>query len=139
MSRPFSHRIRVRYSDCDPQGHLFNAHYLTYFDIALTELWRERLGRYQAMVDGGVDMVVKRATVEYAAPARFDDEVDVEVDVQRIGTTSMVTRCRVARDGQELAVGEMVHVFVEVPGGTKVEVPPDVRAALEPLSRADPG
>ena len=38
----FRHPIRVRYNECDPQGHVFNANYLAYFDIAMTELWRER-------------------------------------------------------------------------------------------------
>jgi len=41
MSAPFVHRLRVRWSECDPQGIVFNAHYLAFFDLALTELWRE--------------------------------------------------------------------------------------------------
>ena len=61
MSEPFRHRLRVRYNECDPQGVVFNANYLTYFDLTMTELWRE-LGGYQAMVDAGVDMVVAEAT-----------------------------------------------------------------------------
>ena len=43
--REFRHTIRVRYNECDPQGHVFNANYLAYFDLAMTELWRE-LGGY---------------------------------------------------------------------------------------------
>ena len=38
---PFSHRLRVRYGECDAQGIVFNANYLAYVDVALTELWRE--------------------------------------------------------------------------------------------------
>src|SRR5918997_4455533 len=51
----FVHRLRVRYSECDPQGVVFNAHYVTYFDIALTELWREAIGPYTAMTATGTD------------------------------------------------------------------------------------
>ena len=71
MSEPFRHRLRVRYNECDPQGVVFNANYLTYFDLTMTELWRE-LGGYQAMVDAGVDMVVAEATdpLPLAAPLR---------------------------------------------------------------------
>ena len=72
----FRHRLRVRYNECDPQGVVFNANYLTYFDITMGELWRE-LGGYQAMVDAGVDMVVAEATIRYLAPLRFDDEIEV--------------------------------------------------------------
>ena len=45
MGAPFRHRIRVRWNECDPQGVVFNANYLAYFDVALTELWREAAGR----------------------------------------------------------------------------------------------
>ena len=41
MSDPFRHRLRVRYNECDPQGVVFNANYLTYFDLTMGELWRE--------------------------------------------------------------------------------------------------
>ena len=67
MSETFRHRLRVRYNECDPQGVVFNANYLTYFDITMGELWRE-LGGYHAMVDAGVDMVVAEATIRYLAP-----------------------------------------------------------------------
>ena len=45
----FVHRLRVRYNECDAQGHVFNANYFVYFDIILTELWREALGSYEAL------------------------------------------------------------------------------------------
>ena len=44
MGQTFTHRIRVRYSECDAQGVVFNANYYAYFDLLLTELWREAIG-----------------------------------------------------------------------------------------------
>ena len=79
VSAIFTHRLRVRYSECDPQGVVFNANYVTYFDIALTELWREAIGPYAEMMAGGADMVVAEARVRYLAPARFDDVLDVAI------------------------------------------------------------
>ena len=64
MAEPFRFTQRVRYHECDPQGVVFNANYLTYFDVTMTELWRE-LGGYQAMVEAGVDMVVAEARILY--------------------------------------------------------------------------
>ena len=72
VREPFRHRLRVRYNECDPQGVVFNANYLTYLDITMGELWRE-LGGYQEMVDAGVDMVVAEANIRYRAALRFDD------------------------------------------------------------------
>ena len=52
MGEPFRHRLRVRYHECDPQGVVFNANYLAYFDIALTELWRDAVGGYASLAEG---------------------------------------------------------------------------------------
>ena len=55
-------QLRVRYGECDPQGVVFNAHYLAYFDTSITELWRAAFGSYQAMLDRGVDIVLAEAS-----------------------------------------------------------------------------
>ena len=86
---PFTHALRVRYNECDPQGHVFNANYLAYFDLTMTELWRE-LGGYQAMVEAGADLVVAEANVRYRQPLRFDDEFDALLTVEKLGETSIV-------------------------------------------------
>ena len=130
MGASHSHRIRVRYGECDPQGVVFNAHYFAYFDIALTELWREVLGGYTTMMEEGVDLVVAEATARYKAPARFDDELDLEVEVTRAGTTSMATSLRIRRDGELLVEGEMVHVFIDRAALTKTPIPDRIRSAL---------
>lgn len=126
-----SHRFRVRYLECDQQGVVFNSHYLAYFDLGLTELWRAALGSYQAMLDAGHDVVVVEATVRYLRPARFDDEVDVETRVLSFGTTSMRIANRLVRTADDalLAKGDLAYVFVDRSGG-KVAVPEAIRGAL---------
>jgi acyl-CoA thioester hydrolase len=128
------HRLRVRYSDCDPQGVLFNANYLTYFDIAITELWREAMGSYQAMHEIGVDLVVAEATVRYRAPVRFDAEVDLIATVSRLGNTSLTTAIAIDSELGRHADGEIRHVFVELGGTGKTPMPDRVREALEPFT-----
>ena len=128
---PFVHRLRVRFHECDPQGVVFNAHYFTYFDIALTEMWRAAFGSYQSVVEQGTDVVVVEATATYRAPARFDEEIDVELGVARLGTTSMTTETAIRRDGQLLVVGRLVHVFVDPSTMAKQEIPAHIRAGLE--------
>ena len=128
---PLRHRLRVRYSDCDPQGVLFNAHYLTYFDIAITELWREALGSYETMQELGVDLVVAEATVRYRLPVRFDAEVDLIASVSHLGNTSLITAIAINSEAGLHAEGEIRHVFVELGGHEKTPMPDRVREALE--------
>jgi acyl-CoA thioester hydrolase len=125
------HELRVRYADCDAQGRVFNANYFTYFDIGLTELWREAVGPYGEMMARGVDLAVAEASARFLDGARFDDLVAIEIAVERLGATSMVTAARVRRDGRVLVVGRMVHVFVRMDTLAKTPIPPDIRAALE--------
>ena len=132
MGSSFRHRVRVRYSDCDPQGVLFFANHLTYFDIAITELWREAIGPYGEMIDAGVDIVVAEATLRYLAPVPFDEEVEVSAEVTRLGKTGMTTRLRILRDGAVASEGELRHVFVSAGGNEKRQIPAEVRAGLEP-------
>ena len=129
---PFVHRLRVRFHECDPQGVVFNAHYFAYFDVALTEMWREAFGSYRKVVAQGTDVVVVEAAATYRAPARFDEELDVELAIARLGTTSMTTQTAVRRDGELLVEGRMVHVFVDAKTLLKQEIPDRVRAGLEP-------
>ena len=94
---PFVHPLRVRYAECDPQQIVFNANYFAYFDVAMTELWRAAMGRYAAMLDRGVDMVVAEASARFLGAARFDDELELEVSITRLGRTACTTRHRVLR------------------------------------------
>jgi acyl-CoA thioester hydrolase len=129
VSESFRHSLRVRYNECDPQGVVFNANYLTYFDITMGELWRE-LGGYQEMVEAGVDMVVAEATVRYLAPLRFDDEIEVVARVTRLGDTSMTTELVIEAGGEPAAEGELRHVFVESGGGSTAPIPDPIRDGL---------
>ncbi len=131
MSEPFSHVLRVRYGECDSQGVVFNANYFAYFDVALTELWREAVGGYTEMMDAGVDMVVAEARARYLAPAGFDDELAIDVLVTRLGTTSMTTRMSVRRAETVVVKGEMRHVFIDAATKRKIEIPADIRRGLE--------
>ena len=71
MPASIVHELRVRYGECDPQGIVFNANYLLYFDVAFTELWREAVGSWQEMVErDGVDAVVREAKLRFRSPAR---------------------------------------------------------------------
>jgi acyl-CoA thioester hydrolase len=131
----FVHHLRVRYNECDAQGHVFNANYLVYFDVALTEMWREALGSYEALTAAGLDLVVAETGVRFRTPARFDDELEIALEIERLGNTSMVSTIRIVRDGDTLAEGRIVHIFVRADRlGEKAPIPDHVRQMLRRYS-----
>ena len=132
MSRVFTHRVRVRYYECDPQGVVWNANFLNYLDIAHTELMREARGPYSELIEAGIDVVMAEARLRFLVPAHFDDELDIDLDLPRVGTTGMTVRTIMRRDAAVLIEGEARYVYVESRSGEKTPIPEDVRSALEP-------
>jgi acyl-CoA thioester hydrolase len=132
MGKPFAHQLRVRYVECDPQGVVFNSHYLAYFDINITELWRAAFGGYRVMTDRGIDLVVAEAQVRYRSSARFDDELTLEIAVTQIGNTAITTSHRITREGELIAEGTERHVVVSLETMTKTPIPDWIRDGLAP-------
>jgi acyl-CoA thioester hydrolase len=132
VSAPFAHSFRVRYGECDPQGIVFNANYIAYFDHAFPELWREAFGSYAVMEERGIDMVVGELNVDFRRPARFDDLVTLSLVIENLGTTSMTSRLWLHRDEELLIEGRMRHVVVDAESWEKAEIPDWLREGLTP-------
>ncbi len=132
MGEPFTHRLRARFHECDAQGVVFNAHYLTYIDVAITELWRAALGSYEAMLDRGVDIVVADAHLQFHGGGRFDQELTVELTITQMGTTSIASDNRIAYGDTTLVRATMIHVTVDRATMTKTPIPDWLREALSP-------
>jgi acyl-CoA thioester hydrolase len=128
--QPYRHTMRVRYAECDMQGVVYFARYPFFFDVAITELWRDRVGPYDEMVQNGSDMVVAEMNVKYRAPALFDQDIDVVIDDVRVGETSVVFEWHIEREGAVLIEGMVRQVCIDPPSKTKKPVPDDVRAGL---------
>ncbi len=127
----FSHPIRVRWAEVDRQGIVFNAHYLTYFDVAATEYWRAIGCEYPgAFVEHAVDTFAVKATVEYHRPAEFDDVVDVHVRVARLGRTSMRLLLEIHRGDDALVSGELVYVCASPAERKPTPIPGFLRDAI---------
>ena len=113
MGAPYLHELRVRYGECDPQGIVFNANYLLYYDVAFTELWREAIGPWSVMNERGVDVVVAEASLRFLAPARYDDVLALSIGVERLGASSIATSWQLRREDDLLVEGGMRHVCVD--------------------------
>ena len=132
MPEPFRHRLRVRFNECDPQGIVFNAHFLAYADIAITELYREAFGSWSvAMESGEIDMVVAEANARYLAPLHFDEQFDLVATVKKLGTTSIITLVKMEREGEVVAEVTIRHVVIDPGTRAKAPIPGELRAGLE--------
>ncbi len=126
-----AHPLRVRYNECDPQGIVFNANYLIYVDLTLTELWRSLFGSYQGFIaQTGVDLVVAEVQLRFRGSARFDDELTVSLTPALTSASSITSAIGIDREGQRLVEGSIRHVCVDAQGLGKVPAPPLLRDAL---------
>jgi acyl-CoA thioester hydrolase len=127
----FRHPLRVRWAEVDRQGIVFNGHYLTFFDVGITEYWRAIGYPYpDALLAAGADTFVVKATVEYHAPAQYDDVLDVLVRVGRIGRSSMQFLLEIERAGQRLISGEVIYVIADAATRKSMSVPAFLREAI---------
>lgn len=136
---PLVTALRVRYVECDMQGHVFNGHYLTWFDIAHTEALRAALGvSYGEFVaEHGVDFVVAESGVRYLAPAHFDDVLEIAVTFLPLTSSSLTSRFAIGRDGTAVAAGFLRHVCVDATTHAKTPWPDAFRTALAPYVDED--
>jgi len=135
----FTHRLRVRWTEVDRQGIVFNGHYLTYFDVGITEYYRALGYPYpDGLAQHGTDVFVRKAEVEYHASAHYDDEVDICVRVERLGRSSFDFRVEVHRGDQLLVSGIVVYVNADPIARKSTPLPDFLRKAINGFERTAP-
>lgn len=128
----FVHRLRVRWAEVDMQKIVFNAHYLMYFDTAVADYWRALALPYEeAMHQLGGDLYVKKATVEFQASARMDDQLEIGLRCARVGNSSMTFGGAIFRGDALLITSELVYVFADPATQTSRPVPPALRQVFD--------
>jgi acyl-CoA thioester hydrolase len=132
----FEYRHRVRYHETDAQHHVYNSRYLEYVDIAMTEFFRALGWDYPDLVAGGCDPALVRVELEFDAPARFDEEIDIGVRPARVGTSSFTLAFEISRatDGASVARANIVYVNLDTDTGRSRALPDDVRAQMTTLT-----
>jgi len=118
----------VRYAECDQQGIVFNAHYLTWADEACTA-WFAAVGvTYPALLARGLDMRVRASTLVWSSPGRYGDLVELDVGCERVGATSWVLATQVRVGERECCTVRTTYVLVGR-DDRPVRIPDDLRAA----------
>ena len=132
----FKHRIKVRWVEVDPQQVVFNGHYLTYFDTAMSEYWRAVGQPYpEGFNFFGGEVFIRRNTIEYHAPGKLDDWLDIGIRCDRVGNSSITMAWSVWTQGRLLVTGESVYVFTTLNTAKPVAVPPGLRQQIELQAR----
>jgi len=132
MTAPFRFYLRVRYIECDAQKVVFNSRYGEYVDVSINEFLRAA-GVLPPFLDGDLDFQLVKQTIEWKAPARFDQVLELSIAATRLGTTSftVATDVRVAGDDRVIVSVETVYVLVDARTLGKLPLPDWLRAALE--------
>jgi acyl-CoA thioester hydrolase len=127
---------KIRYSDCDPQGIVFNGNYARYWDDALTDWFEEAGYDITGMVAAGVDVVTARMEMDFVSSAGLGDVLETSIDVESLGNTSMTVLLTTRRQSDEEVVvrGREVLVFVEPDAFRPTPVPDEIRESLGGIS-----
>ena len=124
--------IEVRYGDLDPQGHVNNAKYLTYFEQARIAYWIQ-LGLFtkdQSFMELGV--ILADAHITYLAPIYYGQNIKVGVHVAKLGNKSMTWMQNIidVDTGKELAKGEVIMVAYDYRTEKTIPIPPEWREKI---------
>ena len=134
-----THRLRVRWAEADMQGIVFNGHYLTYFDVAVTEYWRAiGLPYPQTTADTGGELYTVKATVEYHAPARYDDELELMVRCARIGRSSLTFALEIWHGDAHIVSGELIYVHADPRSRKSAPLPERLVGVIRRFERKTP-
>ncbi len=131
-----THRLQVRFRDCDPLGHVNNAVYLTYLEQARFNLWRAQMG-FQARSAAdvgprGVGFILARVEFDYRAQAKYGDDLDVKLSLDGFGRTSLTYSYEVVNvaTGQLVATAKTVIVRFDYDTQTPTVIDDGAKASL---------
>jgi acyl-CoA thioester hydrolase len=131
MSHIFSHRIEVRFRDCDPLGHANNAVYLTYLEQARLVFWQGLWG-FGATGSAAPGVIMARAEIDYRRPAHYGQTLDVRIALAAIGKTSFTYDYEIVdEEGREVASARTVQVMYDYATAKPVPIPDDIRQKMQ--------
>jgi acyl-CoA thioester hydrolase len=122
-----THAEQVRFRDLDPMGHVNNAVFLTYLEQARIVFF-EQQGLSVALAD--MNLVIARVEIDFRAPVRLGQEVEVAIRAARLGTKSFDFDYELTVDGEIVAEAKSVQVAYDYGRGEPVPLPEEWREKL---------
>ncbi|MBP6716546.1 MAG: acyl-CoA thioesterase [Acidobacteria bacterium] len=131
-----THRLQVRFRDCDPLGHVNNAVYLTYLEQARFNLWRAQLGfQAKSAADAGprgIGFILARVECDFRAQAKYGDDLDVKLSLGEFGRSSFTYTYEIvnATTGQLMAGAKTVLVWFDYDAQKPTPIGDETKARL---------
>jgi acyl-CoA thioester hydrolase len=122
--------LATRYADYDTKGHINNAVYFTYFEIARDHAWIDGLGQSHDR-----SFILAEASVRYASEAMIGEPLDIEITTADVRTRAWVWQYTIRRAGTDhvVAEGRTVQVMFDYDARRTIPIPDDLRERLSTL------
>ena len=134
----FAHKLRVRWSECDAQGILLNAQYINLIEVAHAEYFRN-LGILIFDPDSrrDFDLATVQANLQYLAPARVDEIIEIRIRVSDMGNSSLTLSAEIyaERGEQPIHRAELVYVNYDAAAGKSRPIPDRARRLITDFER----
>ena len=125
-------QIRVRYQETDRMGIVYHANYLSYFELGRVEWLRFKGLDYARLEDSGVLLPVVNVSVNYMAPARYDQLLSVKTELVKIGGASLVFQNEIYDENKQLLVeGEVTLVAADSSSFKPSKIPASLLSLIQ--------
>ena len=127
------HKIKVRYSEIDCQRIVYNSHYLTYFDISISELLDDVFNQDRYIKETNNEFHTVAVQMNFKAPARLNDQLEVYSSIKKIGNSSLMFYQEIYKEGSDelLNSAEIVWVHTNQTEMKAATIPEDLRKKFD--------
>ena len=128
-----TYRRRIRYSDIDSQGIVFNGNYLSYYDDAITDLFLKAGLKAADMHTAGYDVLTVHASVDFKATAELFEDLEVKVRISKVGNTSVTFAIESTVGDKVTTAATIVYVIVDADTFEPIKVPASLVTAMQAI------
>jgi acyl-CoA thioester hydrolase len=128
----FTHRLEVRFRDCDPMGHVNNAVYLTYLEQTRFAHWRSLWGfGTPQLPPDRPGVILARVECDYKRPVKYGDTIEIRMRIAQLGRSSFHYEYEIVdAEGRTVLTAKTVQVMYDYAAGKPVAIPEDIRTLL---------
>ena len=127
------HKVKVRYSEIDCQRIVYNSHYLTYFDISISELLDDLFDQDAYIKETNNEFHTVAVQTDFKAPARLNDQLEVYSSIKKVGNSSLIFYQEIYKEGSDelLNSAEIVWVHTNQAEMKAATIPEDLRKKFD--------
>jgi len=127
------HKVKVRYSEIDCQRIVYNSHYLTYFDISISELLDDLFDQDAYIKETNNEFHTVAVQMDFKAPARLNDQLEVYSSIKKVGNSSLIFYQEIYKEGSDelLNSAEIIWVHTNQVEMKAATIPADLRKKFD--------